>query len=575
MDTAFTLQPFTDQPIAENISEKKEDLSLRPFLYVEANLATIPWVQFGRNLKSEAKDKVIFRYSTLVNGGLLKCSVIVSMADFRLEDKKPEKQRGSILPTQFDHDVYMCVMDLWDEQGRSPEGKICFRITDICKRLLVNGSGKNYQLIKDSIQRLLNVRIHSDKAFYSTSASERITATFSLFDGKIHEVVRSKNGQKTTRSKGKAEGTVELNLSRVILDNLKNNYATKLTRIVYQHLNNGFAKKLFSLVAHKEQIDHERRSFDFDPFYLADILPITGVKHLSTIKVRLKPALEELKEKKLFHYEYITQDQNEVLRLIPVHEEKDYIGSSALKKFLGNIYEAYKGKDLTEVLGISEDAILGYLEKDDRVKKINGVSYSHVYYALHVAFHQVLHGTPIKKSLGGFVSHMLKSKDIQQPLGWKPLHVMQIELAKKAAVNPETTYSKAEESVVECEIKKKAKSYVNLLSLRQYDEYIEEIKTGSNDFLKTQISRDLDSAPLFHHIVSLIERDIRNGKEIKLEDMVEVERKAKEKMLHLSPSEVEKYLEKVRKIDSSLFANLKKGLESVAVKRHVKRLLVK
>ena len=379
MDTAFTLQPFDDQLISEAANEKKEDLSLRPFLYVEANLSTIPWVQFGRNLKSEAKDKVVFKYSTLMNKGLLKCSVIVSMADFGLDDGEPK--RGSSLPTQFDHDVYLCIMDLWDEQGRSPEGKICFRVSDICKRLLINGSGKNYQLVKDSIQKLLNVRIHSDKAFYSASSSERITATFSLFDGKIHEVTRSRNGRKANQNRAKIEGTVELSLSNVILENLMNNYATKLTRIVYQHLSNGFAKKLFSLVAHKEQIDQERRSFDFDPFYLADILPITGVKHLSTIKVRLKPALEELKEKKLFQYEYITQGKNEVLRLIPVHEEKDFVGTSAVGRFLGQIYEVYNGKDLTKVLDISQEAIVGSLERDNRVKKLNGVSYSFVYYA--------------------------------------------------------------------------------------------------------------------------------------------------------------------------------------------------
>src|SRR5689334_18554211 len=112
MDTAFTLQPFDDQLVSESANEKKEDLSLRPFLYVEANLSTIPWVQFGRNLKSETKDKVVFKYSTLVSKGLLKCSVVVSMADFGLDDGEPK--RGNSLPTQFDHDVYLCIMDLWD-----------------------------------------------------------------------------------------------------------------------------------------------------------------------------------------------------------------------------------------------------------------------------------------------------------------------------------------------------------------------------------------------------------------------------------------------------------------------------
>jgi len=484
--------------------ERQNDLRLRPFFLVEANLASLPWVDFDRNHRNGKSDGHVFRYQEIVDGTILTCTVTVAMPKVVRNGELVQ----DTLPTQFDHDVYFCITDLWDEQGRPADVVVFFRVGDICKRLQINtDSGKNYEMVKSAINRLSRVVITSQNAFYSADENTRIEAVIDLMKSVT-----------VTNQKRKID-LVKVELSAKVLANLNKNHTAKINRVMYQRLEHGFSKRLFNLVTTREQINKERGVFDFELFNLAEILPIKGAKYVSEIKNRLRRAVKELQTKNIFFCEFIRQSKNhEVLRLIPVEKSVELIGSDSVLRFTGMIYEIY-GKSIEDILQVPNQAIFQYLKKNTRVIELEGVQYSWIFHALHVLTHQKLIGKWEVRNLGAAIRNTLKQEEIDIPLGigWKPLHIMQQELLTKIKVQP-VLVSKTEATFQQLtEIEKMAENYLNKLHKDQFDIYFKNVCL-EKPFLKTMKIEAMKSNTIRGSIKELITKDIINSNHIKLKD---------------------------------------------------------
>ena len=342
--------------LASNIPS--EDLRLRPNLLVEANLANIPWVNFDRTKKAEKGDGSIFRYKQKIDDTLMSCTVAVTIPKKEMDGKLI----SDTLPTQFDHDVFFCITDLWDEQGRNSNGEVIFRVVDICKRLQISlDSGKNYKLIRTAIDRLSRVVITSKNAFYNAENNIRVDTVVDLMKSEM----LSSSDRKIDR--------VKAILSNQILKNLKRNYSTQINRRIYQDLENGFSKRIFNIVStQSQQKTAPPRYYDFELFNLAELLPMKGVKHVSKIKDRLSRTINEFKEKNIYECHYIKQSKNsEILRLIPLEKPLDLLDIYAVPTFLGLMFEVY-GESLEETLSVSKEAIAQHVNKEHRTLTLEG-----------------------------------------------------------------------------------------------------------------------------------------------------------------------------------------------------------
>jgi hypothetical protein len=500
---------LTDTQLDKDRSLSNEQDDLRPQLRAEANLAVIPWVLSKRNLSSQSKHEILFEYSELVDGVLAKKKILVSMAS---KQKNGETIRET-LPTQFDHDVFSCVVDLWHEQGESPDGKAEFQTSDICKRLLINHqSGKNRTMVNESLQRLSRINIESHNAFYSAVLKKRIDKHFKLFS--LESIFE---GEKRTSPNRRHR----IFLDQMILGNLEKSYSLELNRISYQTLENFFSKRLFNLVAYREQIDGHREVFDFDLNYLAEFLPISGVTYSSQVKAKLAKSLLELKTKKVFSHDFVKQGKMEVLRLYSEFKSPDFVRIEDVKKFVGIIYEYY-GKSVQEILEIDEDDIRDLVKKDTRpLYKIQGANYNLTFYVLHLMYHQYINKTiTVKKSKYATLSNLLKKnfQDLNIPLGFKPLHKLREQLREKLKekeIKVEDTFLH-EVNKREKYIHETAQVYAKKLTEKQKQQYILDYK-NMGPFSAKLLKDHGEKSPLIEEVIlQLIKNDLRNGKDIEL-----------------------------------------------------------
>jgi hypothetical protein len=496
--------------LSENQNEKIEgDPFTRPHINTEANLAVIPWV-VARTKKGN-QNEILFKYSEVKEGTVVHKKVLVSMAS-KEKDGKPIRET---LPTQFDHDVFSCVVDLWHEQGRSRDGRVEFRTVDVCRHLLIDHkSGENRRSVNASLNRLSRLTIESSNAFYSATMKKRVNKTFGLFSLQSE----SEGAIRTSPNR-----THTVFLDQIILENLSHNYSLQLNRISYQKLKNFYSKRIFNLVAHQEQIEGHRERFDFDVFYLAEFLPISGARHVAKIKERLAISLKELTEKGIFTYEYVSQPKSEILRLYSEFKSPDFLDDADAKKFVGVIYECYKVQ-IEEVLKLNEEDISNLVRKDKRTPHvIDGIKYSQTFFNLHVLIYQIVNKTiVVKRDVTSLVSSMIKkdSSEIVLPIGFRHLHKLReelrIRLREQKEIIPEKTISlhyRDRETV----ILKTAQTIEPKLTANQRQKYIKELRSDASIHSKMLSSWTDDSERVKGAIVLLIERDLAKGIDIDFE----------------------------------------------------------
>jgi hypothetical protein len=194
---------------------------------------------------------------------------------------------GLGLPGTLDQDVYVALLQIIERQGEVPsDGWLSFSLYEMVSLLNRSHGGRDYQQVKQSLDRLAGTRIQSKNAFYRKSSESFVTDTFSLLDHVQHTETSDASGKKADRTRVK--------LSDYFVESYNSDYLKGLDVDFYYSLNSAVAKRLYRFIDKKR---NHRHRWEVDLFALRDRIPLSNYKYPSKIKEKLAPAHEELTEK--------------------------------------------------------------------------------------------------------------------------------------------------------------------------------------------------------------------------------------------------------------------------------------
>jgi len=469
------LYPEEDSADAQQI---EFDLN-RPDFIVEANFLNVPLFSFDKNRKGGHKNSVVHRFMERVGSGNVVRTVTIAVAD-RERDGATYKDH---LPNAFDHDVWIVLMDLWDEQGRPDHGRVYFRQSDICKKLKITDGGNNYKRIRESLLRLKRTTIESKSAFYSAQKAKYVDLSVGFVDRVQIE--------RSSKSSSKKEDLSFAVLSEPVLENLKRNYSARIKRDLYLQLDHGFSKRLANLVTYQKTMNQQSGSFEFQLEELAQKLPMSGDLYPSQIMERLKPTLEELKSKKLFQSEIIRANGKHFIRLIPMSPAEFLVGLEAFERFSSFTQQVY-GKSCLSVLELALDDVINLLKKYPRVIEYKKRKYSWVYHVLSVLMHQMLKTGYVTKSKdpSALISFAMKREEIDLPIGFKPVDVAGMEMVQTQQKSRLVHSKEYEELRIEQNFKDIAEAYYAALPERQLQEYEQRVRKQFGGLMRLEKNTD-------------------------------------------------------------------------------------
>ena len=485
-------------PAVQEAYEK--DLAQRPTWRVEANFMVLPIFCFDKKGASKESATLIRSLPDVQDGTVVTRQLVVSTGQREVGGKIVKDQR----PGAFDMGVLFCLMDLWDEQGRPENGVINFRLSTVCNRLKLTDAGKNYEAIKNSVLRLSRTKIESKNAFFSKDQAKYLTLSMAILD----------DAAVAASSAGQARGGCSVKIGRHILNNLVQNYTAKINRQIYQQLEVAFSQRLLCLILFRQQMLHDLKVVDFELMDLAEMLPMSGKLYPSTIMNRLKTALAELEEQKLFKHEFIRVGTKHVLRLIPFEQPEDFlVGTAEVDRFIRLIECVYK-KPFTELSGITADALRRQVERDYKIVEWGGRKYSWSIHVLDVCCNMIAHGYEAKDK-PKLVSKLLSLKDegkLEKRLDFEPVDIayrkrLQRESLERVANERDDRLKAAEEESLQV-----ADHYVSRLSEADYLGYV-ELARETVPFLRAM---DLQGPMVRQEVARLVAEDIKRGKSIEL-----------------------------------------------------------
>lgn len=486
---------FPDNELTEN-NQIEFDLD-RPDFIVEANFLNVPLFSFDRNRKGGRKNSVVHRFIERIGSGNVVRTVTIAVAD---KEKDGETTRDH-LPNAFDHDVWIVLMDLWDEQGRPDHGRVYFRQSDICKKLKITDGGNNYKRIRESLLRLKRTTIESKSAFYSAVKAKYVDLSVGFVD-------RVQIERSSRRSMSK-EDLSSATISEPVLENLKRNYSARIKRDLYLQLDHGFSKRLANLITYQRAIDKQWGSFEFQLEELAQKLPMSGNLYPSQIIERLKPTLEELKSKNLFHSELFRINGKSYLRLNPMNNDGFLVGPEFIDQFNDFIYQDY-GKSIESIFQINKDDILSLLEKYSKVIDFKKRKYSWVYHVLSVLMHQMVKNNYNLKAKDplALIIFALKRNEIDIPIGFKPIDIAVMEMVRAQSKTHITDTKEIETLRIEQNFKDISEAYFLALSCKQLQDYENRIRRKFGIFMKLE----KNSSSYISMIKDCIIEDMKNQK---------------------------------------------------------------
>ena len=397
-------------PIDQN-DDFLTDLSNRPSFLVESNIVYLPIFSFDRKY-SEKNSRITHTIPIAINGSLVTTTFSVATSDILDGDKLISPG----LPGAFDMQILFCLMDIWDEQGRRDDGLIRFRLNHIRKKLNLTDAGKNYNDIRNSVKKLSNTKINSNKAFFSAEKAVYVDSTIGILDDPTFI---------DAKLSGSKEEFCTVYLSKHILGNLLNNYTTRVSRNLFHKLEVGFSQRILSLILFRQQNRNEPNSYiDYDLMELATMLPMSGKLFPSIVKDRLKVALKELEETKIFSHEFVKIGKNHFIRFKPIQEQEDYlVGSTHVTDFLKMIQYVYS-VNLLEYFDISEEILKREVDKYKNIITYQKRQYSWTYHVLDALAAQIKAGYKVT-SPQAFLTSRLKASKVDYPLNFdKPIDIL-------------------------------------------------------------------------------------------------------------------------------------------------------
>lgn len=200
------------------------------------------------------------------------------------------------LPGRFDQDVYyalLCLVEL--RGGMSEDGTISFALYELLQILGRAGSGRDYEQLVESLERLSATTYLAKSAFYSLKKRRRISATLSLLSATVRET-RFLDDEGDVVGGAPLDAEERHNVVRFdprVVEGYREGYLTLLDPEVYFALPSGIARRLYRII---ENSRGEGREVSWGLLDLRDRIPLSRKSHASRslIERRLEPAHEAL-----------------------------------------------------------------------------------------------------------------------------------------------------------------------------------------------------------------------------------------------------------------------------------------
>lgn len=286
-----TADPSPDSPKAQPPMPLEHDRSLtladadrstqgpeREILRAEVNLLTFPFFALA---KKGLDRKTEIEYKAVVERGDRKVEILWQVT--------ANAKYG--FPGPFDKRVHKAIEHLLTELEPPIQNPVPFSIYDLCRRMGINRSGRNYAKVKKALERIKMTGIKSRQAYYSKPRKRWIDDVFNLYERIIFK------GEELPD--GRIAETNYLYLSSWFLENWNALYLKPIDYDYYKELG-VIAQRLYELLGVKfyyilrRGYTHLHLHLRYRYSTLCKLLPLTRQPYLSLAHQQLDPAHEEL-----------------------------------------------------------------------------------------------------------------------------------------------------------------------------------------------------------------------------------------------------------------------------------------
>ena len=241
-----------------------------PLIQVEVNLEEAPLFMFKRRERREDSTEA--------------WNTVLTKEGNRLEQYwKITAQRDFGLPGPLDQDVFVAVMTVVSRRGGIPlDGRVSFTLYELIEILGKTHAGKNYEDLRESLDRLSETSIYAENAFYSKEDEDFRSHRFRMWS--VH-FSRKKR-------KGRASEHHTLRFDDILVRSYNSSYLKSLDSDFYYGLRRPLARSLYKLIDVKRK---DALSWSVELEGLRQLLSMPeSYKYASAIKRQLDPAHREL-----------------------------------------------------------------------------------------------------------------------------------------------------------------------------------------------------------------------------------------------------------------------------------------
>jgi len=292
-----------DKDIIMEIKEKEEKyISSPPRASAEKEngiiVYTEPDITPPDKIRSEVNFLVypVFKLEKKKDDGVIEVKVNIERDNQKLElfwGVYPHPYFG--IPGPFDKKVFDVIQEIIEELPRPIQNPIPIgSIYSLCKRIGINeSSGRNHNMIKDSLLRLTGILIDSKGTFYEKGKKRWVEDVFHLYDRVVWVGEELPDGT--------IADTNYIYLGSKYLENINNGYVKPIDYKFYRELNSSISKRLYELLGVKfypifqRNIEIKFIRYLYDT--LCELVPMKKQRYFSYIKRQLEDAIAELQEK--------------------------------------------------------------------------------------------------------------------------------------------------------------------------------------------------------------------------------------------------------------------------------------
>ena len=243
-------------------------------IQVEINLEEAPLFMLQKN-EQDGEDVIESR------------SVVITREGHRMEQYwRVTAHRDFGLPGAVDEHVFIAVMQLVQRRGgMPPDGRLTFTLYELLEILGKTHGGKNYDELRDSLDRIASTNVYAENAFYSLADEDFKSHRFHLWDVTFRKKKR----------KGRASEHHTLKFGDVLASSFAAGYLKSLDADFYNSLKRDLARSLYRLVDAKRK---KRLSWSVELQQLRQMVSMPpSYRYASKIKEKLVPAHEELERR--------------------------------------------------------------------------------------------------------------------------------------------------------------------------------------------------------------------------------------------------------------------------------------